>query len=67
MKKLPTHEELDQLAIAAGDKIGKDIEKITKKAKKLLKPLGLDIKIMYVAHEIGTDPLKDLSQADIAE
>ena len=54
------NEEIDVVAKKVGTKIGKDIDRLVKRAQKLLAPLGLDIKIIYVTHEIGSDPTSGL-------
>jgi len=50
----------DTIAKNVGSKIGKDIDKLVKRSQKLLAPLGLDIKIIYVTHELGSDPTSGL-------
>jgi hypothetical protein len=54
--------DIDTIAKNVGSKIGKDIDKLVKRAQKLLSPLGLDIKIIYVTHELGSDPTSGLTQ-----
>ena len=56
----------DAVAKSVGAKIGKDIDKLVKRAQKLLLPLGLDIKIIYITHEIGDDPTSAVMTPDNA-
>ena len=53
-------QDIDAIAKKVGTKIGKDIDRLAKRAQKLLEPLGLDIKIVYITHEIGSDPTSGL-------
>lgn len=58
------NEDIDVVAQKVGAKIGKDIDSLVKRAQRLLSPLGLDIKIIYVTHEIGSDPTSALVQPE---
>lgn len=56
-------DQADLLAQQIGLKIAKEFSDVTEKCRKLLKIYGLDIKLTYLIHKQGEDPLLDMPAA----
>jgi hypothetical protein len=53
-------ERIEEMAHQIGEKIGKKIEAVALDIKSLLAVYGLDIKLTYLIHPIGENPLDEL-------
>lgn len=57
-----TESQIDDVSKAIGEKIGNEISAVTEKIKKMLQIYGLEIKMTYILHPIGENPLEVLAK-----
>jgi len=55
-----SNEEVDRLSKRIGEKVGDAINTMCDSCKKFLSVYGLDIKVAYILHEVGKDPLESV-------